>query len=955
VKLSVCIIVKDELNTLPGCVESIRAAVDEIVIVDTGSTDGTKELAQNLADVFDEFQWEDPKGDGSGFDFSKARNHAIGLATGDWILSIDADEKLAPESVEPLRKVCEDCPSHYQLLLPIMRMVEEGRVIQQFLVERLFRKGWTFDLPMHNVINVESDRRTPCPSIVLYHDRDSRPTEARRARNVQRVAMARSYFIPKIEENPKDHRSLFYLAGTERDAGNWEEAMKCYDQYFQVAEWDLERYQAAIHASQCLVRLDQIDRARQILSAELIDNYQRAEGYFLLGQLAVIKHNFPEAKHWFLIAAGMKVNPYEPFFLDVDIYSWLTFYNLAQVCANMGDWEEAKEWREKTIAAGAPEDAVKRLAKMSGRIKPPRFTRLAFFVDRGQKDFLEPLFARWDGRYEMKMCDAVEDIPELLEWCEVAWFEWAGPLLIAASKLPKTKRIVVRIHGYEIHDGLLRQVDWSKVDEVIFTAHYQESLAIRQVPAIEQCNRFIAHAGIDSSRFSIAPDIAGIPGPLTPAKPGNKIAMACYLNSKKNLPMALQIMAELVKTNPDMELHITGTWQDSRLSLYCEKMVGELGLHENVFFEPWPEDLNAWYADKSFFLSTSIEESLEVTMAEAMAAGLCPIVHCWISSEEYYPHAQIFSTVGEAVSLIQKGAGTPQDWREWAEERLDISVPGRLIDRVMEPPVVWVGMRDMAPHRIEHYLGAAVVGQGCVNNPDDKPDMVLLCDPAVVKDPKLTEAGGKKVFWYAEQVMGDDDISHRKIEMAKAGVDWADVLVTSHEEAGKVLMNGQDKGHFSLYLGGAHAGYFNLNRERTIDVGFLGIINERRQGVIDKLKEAGINVEVLTGEYEPGKTLEFWNKCKIALNIHYTDALNNETRIAEGMSCGCCVVTEPLTEDQPFGIWPVQAEAENLSGVIKELLASGDWQGMSRCSERWIWSRLRLDQQVEKLLVQVGL
>ena len=60
--------------------------MDEIVIVDTGSTDGTKDMAKRLSDVYGEFEWND--------DFASARNYAKSLATNDWILSIDADEVL---------------------------------------------------------------------------------------------------------------------------------------------------------------------------------------------------------------------------------------------------------------------------------------------------------------------------------------------------------------------------------------------------------------------------------------------------------------------------------------------------------------------------------------------------------------------------------------------------------------------------------------------------------------------------------------------------------------------------------------------------------------------------------------------------------------------------------------------------------------------------------------------
>ncbi|MBS3999152.1 MAG: glycosyltransferase [Desulfobulbaceae bacterium] len=88
--LSVAMIVKNEEKDLPDCLESIINLSDQIVIVDTGSTDNSKEIALNYgAEVYD-FMWCD--------DFAMARNESLKYAVGQWILYIDADERLSPDS-----------------------------------------------------------------------------------------------------------------------------------------------------------------------------------------------------------------------------------------------------------------------------------------------------------------------------------------------------------------------------------------------------------------------------------------------------------------------------------------------------------------------------------------------------------------------------------------------------------------------------------------------------------------------------------------------------------------------------------------------------------------------------------------------------------------------------------------------------------------------------------------
>jgi tetratricopeptide (TPR) repeat protein len=91
-KLSLCTIVKNERQNLPRCLDSVKPFVDEIIVVDTGSQDGTPELALQYGADVKYFEWC--------ADFAAARNYSISQATGDWILVLDADEALVVNSEE---------------------------------------------------------------------------------------------------------------------------------------------------------------------------------------------------------------------------------------------------------------------------------------------------------------------------------------------------------------------------------------------------------------------------------------------------------------------------------------------------------------------------------------------------------------------------------------------------------------------------------------------------------------------------------------------------------------------------------------------------------------------------------------------------------------------------------------------------------------------------------------
>lgn len=97
--ISVCMIVKNEQKRLSGCLECLRPIADEIVIVDTGSEDKTKDIARKYTDKIYDFKWID--------DFSAARNYAFSLCSCDYIYSADADELLDEENIRAFLKLKE--------------------------------------------------------------------------------------------------------------------------------------------------------------------------------------------------------------------------------------------------------------------------------------------------------------------------------------------------------------------------------------------------------------------------------------------------------------------------------------------------------------------------------------------------------------------------------------------------------------------------------------------------------------------------------------------------------------------------------------------------------------------------------------------------------------------------------------------------------------------------------
>lgn len=131
--LGLAMIVKNEALFLRQCLESVQAFVDEIVIVDTGSSDQTLEIAQDFGAKISHFEWN-----GS---FADARNAALEQMRSDWILVLDADEVLSPETAPNLRELMQIPqaePTGYQIKIRNLKFeASEGDAIEHYMV-RLF-------------------------------------------------------------------------------------------------------------------------------------------------------------------------------------------------------------------------------------------------------------------------------------------------------------------------------------------------------------------------------------------------------------------------------------------------------------------------------------------------------------------------------------------------------------------------------------------------------------------------------------------------------------------------------------------------------------------------------------------------------------------------------------------------------------------------------------------------
>ena len=168
--LSVCMIVKDEEEVIGRCLSSIRELADEIIIIDTGSTDSTKDIAREYTSNIFDFNWSN--------DFSAARNESLKHATCKWILILDADEYLNIEKIKDYRKFINNAPVSEAILYNISVVNFVGKDIRssqlsEASVVRLFPnfKGIHFQRPIHEQLVDANNKpmRVADSPITIYH------------------------------------------------------------------------------------------------------------------------------------------------------------------------------------------------------------------------------------------------------------------------------------------------------------------------------------------------------------------------------------------------------------------------------------------------------------------------------------------------------------------------------------------------------------------------------------------------------------------------------------------------------------------------------------------------------------------------------------------------------------------------------------------------------------------
>lgn len=227
-KVSLCMIVKDEEMFLDRCLSSVKDLVSEIIIVDTGSKDKSKDIAQKYGAQIYDLTWED--------DFSKARNQSLIPAKGDWILLLDADEELDVRDIPKFQTLMEDnrFDGYYFTLLNYFHEGNESEYTTHYAFRFLRNTGdYYFTGNIHEQIDKKGSPLDPtrfalADITIFHHGYTDTIVKYKNKRNRNMPLLKKA-----LEESPDNPFFLFNMGNEYMADGQYTEALTYYEKAYK--------------------------------------------------------------------------------------------------------------------------------------------------------------------------------------------------------------------------------------------------------------------------------------------------------------------------------------------------------------------------------------------------------------------------------------------------------------------------------------------------------------------------------------------------------------------------------------------------------------------------------------------------------------------------------------------------------------------------------------------------
>jgi len=332
VTISLCIIVKNEETVLARCINSIKDIVDEIIIVDTGSTDNTKEIAKEFTDKVFDFNWID--------DFSAARNYSFSKATMDYIFWLDADDIVLHEDQIKFKQLKENLDLSVDIVMMKYNVGfdENGNINFSYFRERLSKRtnSYIWKEPVHEflerwgkIINVD---------VCITHKKEISSVPGRN------LAIFEKYIASGKELSL---RGIYYYARELYYNAKYNLAIEYFNKFLDTESgWIEDRIWACYNLSLCYESLNEKKNVLKTLLKSFEYDTPRAEICCQLGYYYFNLDDYKKAIFWYKLATQLETPTDIIGFQFHDSWGFIPNIQLCVCYDRLGNINEAIKYNE---------------------------------------------------------------------------------------------------------------------------------------------------------------------------------------------------------------------------------------------------------------------------------------------------------------------------------------------------------------------------------------------------------------------------------------------------------------------------------------------------------------------------------------------------------------------------------------------------------------------------------
>lgn len=343
ITISLCMIVKNEEDTLERCLSSVHDLVDEIIIIDTGSTDQTKEIAKKFTNRIYDFEWCD--------DFSKARNFSFSFATKDYILWLDADDFLKEHNRQQFQVLKNTLDSQVDVVLMKYEMSSnvDGSIRSTFMRERLLKRSKNFKWqdPIHEYIDFKGKFQKS--DVTITHQKIHAIT--RRNLDIFEKYIASGHDLSE--------RNWFYYAKELFITGNLDQAIEYYEKFLNTKDGLISNYiDSCIDLATCYKVKGDSEKQLDALMKSFKFAAPRAEIICQIGYFYKDQEKYEEAIKWFEIAPLIPVPQNTMSSVNHEAWGYVPYMELVSCYYRLGDVNQAIRYNEEAANFKADDDKI---------------------------------------------------------------------------------------------------------------------------------------------------------------------------------------------------------------------------------------------------------------------------------------------------------------------------------------------------------------------------------------------------------------------------------------------------------------------------------------------------------------------------------------------------------------------------------------------------------------------